>query len=762
MAATLAQKETSPERRITGWMLDQGMAGFLPPALAPDELSPQQIRQAGASPEFKIAEPVSEDQCIIDLFSKSLHGHWMAGEEATGQAQPAVARAARLATQIALGRGAAWMLPELKALCTMFKDQGLPAAATLESTLKHFRPLLLEHIQGRRCAAKTCQAYQAAPCQSSCPAHIDIPGFMASIGAGDYAGAVEIIVKDNPLPHVCGLICPAPCETSCLRAEMDQPVNIRPLKAVAARMAMTQSGYPWPKPAAPTGKKVAVIGSGPAGLTAAHYLSQKGHAACIFEAEKKPGGMLRYGIPEFRLPRDILDHEIGWIEKLGVQIKTGRRVERADELFELGYDAVYVAIGTQLPRAIPIEGIGLPVVMHGLDFLKAVNRGENPSLKPRVVVLGGGNVAIDVAMTARRQGADKVHMVCLEKRQEMPANDSEIRAAEEEGIQIENGWGPLVITEDGIRLKCCTAVFDDKGRFNPKYDEGVTKTFEVDHVILAIGQAADLTCVMEVDQVDIERGLICADPVTAATQDPRIFAGGDVVHGPNLAVAAIRAGKQAAESIDLFLQGRVMDSPAWSSPQTNSRTAPISVDAQERSQRQRAVITERTPDKRVCSYDCIEHELERSTASQEVGRCLRCDLCIGCGLCELVCSEMGFDALRLKPTQAGRLAFTDFMRPASRCAGCGACEQVCPTGAIRVLREPSTVRTEFTGTVIRNQPLLTCASCGKPHISEGIQQAVRSRAGDQNGIRPNGGICIACARKSSAGALRAAAHRYSG
>lgn len=752
---------TPADRPLLGWMLDQGRAGFLPPSPAPDQLPPRQIRQAGANPDYGAAEPISDALCLVDLFRKSLYAHWKAGEVESDQGRQAMARAARLATQIALGRGEQWMLAELEALSETMERQGLPAAATLQSALRHFKPVWREHIQGRACASDQCRVSLPASCQSACPAHIDIPGFMALIGAGDYAGAVELIVRDNPLPHVCGLICPAPCESACLRGEVDEPVNIRPLKAVAARMSLTQSGYPLPRPVAATGKKVAVIGSGPAGLAAAFYLARKGHGVTVFEAEKKAGGMLRYGIPEFRLPRDILDQEIGWIRQSGVHIRTDHRVERADELFASGCDAVYVAIGTQLARAIPIEGIDLPMVLHGLDFLKAVNREENPRLKSRVVVLGGGNVAIDVAMTALRQGAGEIHMVCLEQRDEMPANADEIRTAEDEGIVIENGWGPLKITADHhITFKCCSRVFDAQRRFNPQYDETRIKTFDADHVILAIGQAADLTCVTAVDRIDIERGLICVDASTSATRDPRIFAGGDVVHGPGLAVNAIRAGKQAAESIDHFLKGREMTEPGWSAPQTISQVAPLAVEAAQRSRSRRAEIAERTPEQRVCGYDCIEHELDPETARKEVGRCLRCDLCIGCGLCELVCSEMGFNALRFRPTQAGRLALDDFLRPGTRCAGCGACDQVCPTGAMRVVRNQWDVRTEFTGTAISNQPLAACARCGKPHVTERFRQALKQRsdAGDSGPV--DGAVCMRCARKSSAEAIRALANTY--
>jgi NADPH-dependent glutamate synthase beta subunit-like oxidoreductase/ferredoxin len=742
-------------------MLDQGMAGFLPASAAPDKLTSRQIREAGANPDFKCAEPISDEHCLVELFRKSLHAHWRAGETESGRGRHAVARSTRLATQIAIGRGNERMLSELVAMGETMRYQNLPAAVTLQTALSHFKTVWSDHIQGRSCASDQCRIAMPVMCQSACPAHIDIPGFMALIGSGDYAGAVELIVKDNPLPHVCGLICPAPCETACLRADMDEPINIRPLKAVAARMSQTQSGYPMLRPETVTGKKVGIIGSGPAGLTAAYYLSRKGHAVCIYEGEKKAGGMLRYGIPEFRLPRDILDQEIGWIQKTGVQIKTDHRVERADELFKLGYDAVYVAIGTQLARAIPVEGIDLPFVLHGLDFLKAVNREEDPRLKSSVVVLGGGNVAIDVAMTAVRQGADDVHMVCLEQREEMPANANEIRAAEEEGIVIENGWGPLKITADNqIALKCCPRVFDEKGNFNPQYDETRTKTFDVDHVILAIGQAADLSCVMDVDQIDIERGLICVDAETSATLDPRVFAGGDVVHGPDFAVNAIRAGKQAAESIDHFLKGQEMTNLFLSAPQTSSKVTPVPVEVTQRSQSKRAVIAERTPEQRICSHDCIELEMDHETARKEVGRCLRCDLCIGCGLCELVCSEMGFNALRFMPTRAGRLALNDFIRPESRCVGCGACDQVCPTGAIRVVREASDVRTEFTGTVVCRQPLAACTSCGRPHITERFQQALKHKSGIKNIIKVDGQVCMNCARKSSAETLRAAGHRY--
>ncbi len=745
-----------PDRPVPGWILDGGLAGFLPAALVPEKLSPQEIHKAGANPDFSMADPMGNEDCIVDLARQSLYAHWKSNEAGPGEIKKIIARSARLAAQIALGQGAGWMIAELETTAQRMKRLDIAAAATLLSALKHFKSDWLDHIQGRECPTQRCRVAMPPACQSACPAHIDIPGFMALMGSGDYEGAVEIISRDNPLPHVCGLICPAPCETACLRNKMDAPINIRPLKAVAARMALNQSGYPLPRPDVSTGKSVAVIGSGPAGLTAAFYLGLKGHAVSIYEAEKKAGGMLRYGIPEFRLPRQILDREIQWIQKAGVQIFTDQHVDRLDSLFEQGYDALYVAIGTQLARAIPMEGADLPYVIHGLDLLKAVNRGENPRVGSHVVVIGGGNVAIDVAMTALRQGAVNVRMVCLEKRKEMPANENEIRSALEEGIAIENGWGPLRATSDHqISFKACTRVFDSHGRFHPQYDESRTTLFETDHVILAIGQAADLTCVMTVDEVDTNRGLICVDPITSATNDPRVFAGGDVVSGPGLAVNAIRAGKQAAESIDAFIMGKELITTAWSTPQTITCLPPLCVHANQRACLKRATIAECTPDKRVCSYDCIELELDEKSARQEVRRCLRCDLCIGCGLCELVCSEMGIEALRFDQTQSGRLVFNDFMRPANLCTGCGACGQVCPTGAIQVIRADSNVRTEFTGTVVSEQPYLTCVDCGKPYITEHFQQALVERLDTMAGGQVNGPVCAACNRRSSANVIRA-------
>ncbi len=727
--------------------------------MGPEILSP-------VRPDFEGTLEKESNFCPVETLRKALREIWVEEKQKLGTPRPETAKAARLATQISMGKGELWMLEELRSLAD--KLSGTPAGSVLYTALTRFESVWPDHILGRGCSKEGCGMANPVPCQSACPAHIDIPGFMALMGSGDFAGAVALIVRDNPLPHVCGLICPAPCEDACLRNQMDEPINIRPLKAVAARIAKDEKKYPTPRVESPTGKKVAVIGSGPAGLTAGYYLACNGHGVTIFESEKKPGGMLRYGIPEFRLSRDILDREIQWICDAGVEIRTEQQISHPDPLFAEGFDAVYVAIGTQLARSLPIEGIDLPVVLSGLDFLKAVNRGENPRLNGKVVVLGGGNVAIDVAMTALRQGGRDVRMACLEQAHEMPASSDEIRSAKAEGIIIENGWGPEAIFEDGksetgfrIDLKACTRVFDDTGRFSPEFDPERILSLDADYVILAIGQAADLTCVMDADEINIERGLICVDEKTAATTDPRVFAGGDVVSGPSIAVNAIRAGKQAAASIDSFLHQRQMTESTWAVPQSPVQPGVLDTSLSVRSEPKKTVPAELDPKERACTFDCIEHELGTDEAVQEVARCMRCDICIGCGLCELICSEMGFNTLEFSKTAAERLILSNFVGPGTACAGCGACATVCPTQAIQVLRSKEQVTTRFTGTPVCEQPLAPCTVCGKPHATERLKKGLSQRSGNIKGVIPvTGEICHLCARKNTAKGLRAKAGRY--
>ena len=329
------------------------------------------------------------------------------------------------------------------------------------------------------------------------------------------------------------------------------------------------------------------------------------------------------------------------------------------------------------------------------------------------MVIGGGNVAIDVALTALRQGGTHVDLVSLEKRREMPASPHEIELAVAEGVHLHPGWGPIRIEEDGEAVfQFCESVKDETGRFNPKFDTNRLLKLEVDHVILAVGQGTDVAC-LEGSGVENTRGYIVADPNTKMTTVPGIFAGGDGQHGPRTAVEAIRSGKIAAASIDAWLRGKPLDA-ATGKAVRRADIVPLSVLAGDRTHQRRAAMPERTVEETVGegNYVKIELGLTDAMAQAEVRRCLRCDVCIGCGLCMAACSEMGIEALRMGDTSAGRLAYFDFTRPVEYCIGCGACSQICPTGAIHIEDRDGVRRTIITGTVVKEQPLLACSECG--------------------------------------------------
>ena len=435
--------------------------------------------------------------------------------------------------------------------------------------------------------------------------------------------------------------------------------------------------------------------------------------------------MLRYGIPAYRLPPELLDQELEQIKALGIPIHTGVKVDSVDS-FRKDYDAVFLALGTQMSRFVPIEGVHQPVVLGGIDFLRAVRSGQEVRVGPRVVVIGGGNVAIDVALTALRQGAKQVDMVCLEKRREMPASPHEVETAVAEGVRLHPGWGPVTIHEDGeVVFQHCDCVFDETGRFNPKFDAARTINLEGDQVILAVGQGTDLTSI-EGSGLEVTRGFIVTDPRSLMTRELGVFAGGDVAYGPRTAVEAIRSGKLAANSIDAWLRGAAPDA-AVTKPRRRAEVIPLRVIARKRTDHHRAEMPEKEVKERAGNYVKIEQGLSDRMAYGEASRCLRCDVCIGCGLCQLVCSEMGIEALRMAETGAGRLAYFDFTRPVDLCIGCGACAQVCPTGAIRIEDGQDRRRTVITGTVVREQPLLHCSRCGVATQTPAHREFVRRR-----------------------------------
>lgn len=468
------------------------------------------------------------------------------------------------------------------------------------------------------------------PCREACPARVDVPGYLRLTASGMADEAHAVIREKVPLPRVLGRVCIRPCEDVCRRGEVNEPVSICALKRYAAD---NEEGL-WKKNQVvkeDTGKKVAIVGSGPAGLTAAFYIRKQGHQVSMFEAQSKAGGMLRYGIPAYRLPRDVLDKEIKDILDLGIDFKPNKMLGKdftLDGLKKEGFDAVFLGVGAQLSRSIPIEGSDKNDVLWGLDFLKKVAEGEGITLKDRVIVVGGGNVAVDVALTARRCGAREVAMVCLEAREEMPAHEREIKRAESEGVHIMPSWGPRKILGDngrviGLEIVCCTSVFDKDGNFAPCFDDSKTRGIVGDQVIMAISQASDLSFLEDGNLVKVDRGLILVDEQTLETGMSGVYAGGDVIQTPGSVIHAIATGRNAASSIDKALGGRgdideILFQRELPDPYIGREEAFAS--------RTREKVPELEEEVRVQGFDEVVLGYKKEQALREAGRCLQCDL----------------------------------------------------------------------------------------------------------------------------------------
>ena len=412
-----------------------------------------------------------------------------------------------------------------------------------------------EHRDNRENVVET----GSSPCKATCPAHIAIQGYIRLAAQGKYMEALELIKKENPLPAVCGRICPHNCESECTRGNIDQPIAIDEIKRFIADKELDASQRFIPHKTWDFDTKVAIIGSGPAGISCAYFLAEKGYKVTVFEKELKPGGMLTNGIPNFRLEKNVVDAEIDVLRALGVKFRCGVEVGKdvtIPELREQGFEAFYIGIGLQDCGKLGIPGDDAEGVIPGVDFLKDINRGNDVQLKGKVVVIGGGSIGADVARTAVRYGADQVDLFCLEEYDDMPMGEEDQAYCKEDGIIIHDGWGQteIITTKNkkckGIKFHKCVSVKNEEGRFDPKFDDSQTCEAECTTVLYCIGQRPDWGKLLTGVNIELDRrGLVVADPLTYGTSEPDIFVGGDVYTGQKFCIDAIAAGKQGAISI---------------------------------------------------------------------------------------------------------------------------------------------------------------------------------------------------------------------
>lgn len=572
------------------------------------------------------------------------------------------------------------------------------------------------------------------PCRRACPVHTNAGGYVTLIAQGRYREAYALARRPNPFASVCGRICAHPCEAACRRAEIDEAIQIRALKRVVTEPLGVESGRDFdeilkiverPRPPADRPGEVAIIGAGPAGLSCAHDLALMGHRAVVFDAAPVAGGMLRIGVPAYRLPREVLQAEVDFVEHLGVEIRLGVEIG-AEVTFEQlveEHDAVFLATGCRKGRQVKVPGGDLDGVLTAVDFLAQVNLGVDVEIGQRVAVIGGGNVAYDVARTARRFGGtsrpDEEHhnlpidaarvaartlgrdvtMVVLESRDEMPADPEEIEAGAEEQIRLVNRRGlESILGHDGrvraIRTLEVARVFDEEGRFAPEMREGTEEELECDTVITAVGQVADLSFLGDDPGLEVTpRSTVAVDRETLATSRPGVYAGGDVAFGPRIAIEAIADGRRAARAIDTQLTGRTDGPPRLRVRvfDTFGYEHPFAKGDYEKVGRRRLPMIPVTVRSQTAE---VERPLERDEAALEGSRCLHCWVntvfdsvamngteCIQCGGCVDVCPEQCIDLVSLVRIAAMNHGAA-LIKDETACIRCGLCARRCPTGVI--------------------------------------------------------------------------------
>jgi len=543
------------------------------------------------------------------------------------------------------------------------------------------------------------------PCRAACPADVNVQGYIALLQQGKFKESVELIRKSMPFPAICGRVCFSPCQDACSRKNIDQPVGIRYLKRLAADIEREQ-GRIKPDPIPKThSEKVAIVGAGPAGLSAAYELVKLGYPVTVFERMPEPGGMMRYGIPDYRLQKFVVANEIAYIQDLGVEIKTGVEFGKdvqLDSLRNEGYEAIFIANGAQVSRKLGIPGEDLKGVFHAVEFLRHVSLGKTVDVGEKVAVIGGGNSAIDGACTSLRLGAKEVTILYRRSRNEMPALPHEIEAAKEEGVKFHFLVAPKQIIGEGGRIKLIECLRmelgepDASGRRRPVPIQGTEHTYEVDTVIAGIGQLSETSCLPSI-LLDERARAISVDPLTLETKIPSVFAGGDIVTGPASIIEAIGAGKRAAVSIDRYLNGEDLrtgieeeiEETIWVkdwekiTKKPERYTAPhVDIGRQKVSFEEADELLAKT--KEVAMFEarrCLEcgsctECLEREELCEADKAVVDETLCTGCNVCAVVC-PIG----AIKKNEIGIAQVDEDM-----CKGCGTCSASCPERAITMRR----------------------------------------------------------------------------
>lgn len=674
-----------------------------------------------------------------------------------------------LIQDVAWGRAGREHVPAIKDLAQTIIDDATDNEAKqvgqmVASVVEENEEIFTSHVETHNCATGDCVRLAPAPCQMACPAGIDVPAYVSLIGMGRDAEAIEVIRKDNPFPWVCGLVCTRPCEFMCVRGRIDKPISIKFLKAFAAEKALSDRDYKNPEKAPDKNKKVCVIGAGPGGMSAAYFLALKGYQVRVLEAQPVAGGMMMLGIPRYRLPREVIDREVAMIEDLGVEFRYNTRFGKdvtLDQLKTEGFEAFFFAIGAHKAFNLNIPGEkDFPQVLEAIDFLRKVALGDRKAPGKRVVIIGGGNVAIDAARTSLRLGSDEVTIAYRRTRHEMPADIEEVEQAEEEGIRFSFLTIPVeIVGENGklSGLKCLRADLvakEGSDRKIPVPMLGSDFLMDVDAVICAIGQRVDHECMEGVTDLKwSRRTTIDVNMASMETSIPGVFAAGDAVTGPATAVEAIGGGKKAAEAIDRYLSG-IPQPKMPPLPVRRKRVEWLEVPAATKMVLKRPEMPLLNMERRRTTFQQVELGYSENQAREEARRCLRCDVCLRCGKCVEICRDkMEINALNLGYLDFDHPVETDFRVTEEKCILCGACAANCPNNAIKIEDRRGERVLNMCGTILNRQKLLYCESCGAVIGPARYLDFVSGRLNTLTPKTVKEKLCEVCARKKSARAL---------